>query len=172
MHSEDNQAEKLWDHIEQLVESGSVGISKPGTKALYNGHDPEKLGALSNSLYTALMRENNGGDTRSMLTARDRLSALINEEQFPPALMKRMPESATSGLRLPPIRNRWKSAVGVVLLLAAIAGALYMVHRAIYPPACNTKATVVSAEKKIAVVASSVKKCAPDEAGGITLQSP
>ena len=135
MHLEDNIEEALWAHIDQLVQDGPKPPSAPGSKALYNGHDPEKLGALSNSLFATVFAEGVSRESTSMAMARERLEQMITEQYSTPSPTLR----TQAGSRRPPFwpqsRKRWGQIALVVLMLTIVALAISRVVAVLSPGA-------------------------------------
>ena len=135
MRTEDNIEEALWGHIDQLVQECPKPPSAPGSKALYNGHDPEKLGALSNSLYTTIFAEGVARESTSMGRARESLQQLIAEQHSTSSTSLR----TQAGNRRPPVwtltRKRWGQIAVVMLLLTIVALAVSRIVAVLSPGA-------------------------------------
>ena len=162
MYSEDKIEEALWGHIDQLVQEGSRPVTAPGSKALYNGHDPEKLGALSNSLFANVFEVEASQESSSTSKARESLQQLI--AGHPNAHSLEMATQSGGSRRSPRgslSRKRWGQVALIMLLLTIVALALARVAYVVaHPVPCvddPPSAQKTSAKNVSAVV--SKKKC-------------
>lgn len=121
MEPDQNAGEILWDHIERCKTANGLSELKTAASHARNGHDPEGLSSLANSVFAIL-----DIDDLYLPDASPGREHLLKAIQTEENRVQLIPKAAHGNPTYPPrfAWNRMTLLVAMLLLLAIVAGGL------------------------------------------------